>query len=1202
MVKRADEIKRKYFIHPGPAVNPFPDKNNPPLIPDDKAVKKLAEEWAKAKAQLELDISKSGLTDFEQKLLDIRSGAEELRKQFGDKPLILKWETQKSVEILDQDYMRQEEEQIEQAKKVADAQTWLTDRINSLTLSEFEYKKEKLREEYEERAKYIGWTEELYNAFSQETKKLTDDEMQKKLIIDTSQEEKRLSLMRDQSAAMKEAFELTGQWNEARQEGLNTLELEGALIVKRLEDEKAMLVLQAERLDLTDEEYNRIMDIVGLYDEYIAAEKDLNAVRVSQAQLRAENPMSAAWQDTEREWKDTNQQLYDISRTTYQGVANAFSAIAVDSWKHDLKDFKDYFTNIWDSILKYFGDMVGQMVARYLAGLLGMKQAEQGANLGSSLTGAAGGGFGSLIKGAGLGALTGGFMGGTGSLLGGIGGGLLASTGFGGAAILGGMESVLGPAILGALGTSLNLIIPIIGAAIGAGIGKLIDDLINSGHSPNLQLGYGGTHNVEYQQKFGDTSWGLRQWDEIGKKNTDTIIKVMDTVREQMKGFMSDMGMDISKLDDLWKSSQADADSNLKNVIQRWVGEYASFLTGIDFKSFQKSGEEMADTIGRIIAAFYQMEGLQKSLDMLIGSLDGTMDMLDYWNLSLGEADENIRQLKDALGKATDPSDIVDLGNQLMQSIYSRYEAERDFILGLEEKINDLKNALADLALEETQRMIRLSGISGTDMSGVISSLTTNWFSQMDRYNTSSSPAEQIGILDTMVGLLESWIDAQQQMIADQYEPLIEANEEQIDILNEQLDAMQEWIRLNEQVKDYLKELTQSSANPADIMERTGMAQTEVERLRGLYEGATGEEKAGYGQQLLAAIQDYLGLAQEAYQRPSDEYQDIWGSMVGLLTQLESESAGYAESAEDIQGRIRDLTEENVNLNKQMQQDLDNLKPTIKEATEWLAREYTTAFNLRAGEITTEINSLETTLKAVIGDKTVGAYLADLQTATVTELQAIKTILETQWGLTGLPAPGEPAVNPGGGGGSGGEAGGGGDTGGGVEKFIGPFGGGSVYPPEYWGMTFTQGKEGRWIPVLQESLESLGFSKSALLSNLNADNRALVLNEYADLLGSVYKFLANQTAPFTVPSYQTGTPYVPETGLALVHKGEQVIPASQRKAEGNITIHISPQITINASGDASPKEIARETRREFAHFLRYDVGREIVKEIQRSTR
>ena len=49
----------------------------------------------------------------------------------------------------------------------------------------------------------------------------------------------------------------------------------------------------------------------------------------------------------------------------------------------------------------------------------------------------------------------------------------------------------------------------------------------------------------------------------------------------------------------------------------------------------------------------------------------------------------------------------------------------------------------------------------------------------------------------------------------------------------------------------------------------------------------------------------------------------------------------------------------------------------------------------------------------------------------------------------------------------------------------------------------------------------------------------------------------------SLPSFQHGTPYVPRTGLALVHQGERIVPASL-----NSHLPLSPQATI-PSGEVS---------------------------------
>ena len=218
-----------------------------------------------------------------------------------------------------------------------------------------------------------------------------------KIKVSSEQEIQRTDLMREQASLMKEAYELTGQWDEARRAGIQILELENKLTLKRLEMERDLIKLQIQKLALSDPEVNRLQDIVDIYEEIIDAQSKVGQIKVQQAQFRLENPLASAIDDVNKQWKDANQQMYDISKSTYEGMASAFSSIFFDGMKNQLKSFDDYFQSIWDNILRYFTDIVGRMVAKYIAGLLGMQEAEQTANLGSNLTGGTGGTGGGVL-------------------------------------------------------------------------------------------------------------------------------------------------------------------------------------------------------------------------------------------------------------------------------------------------------------------------------------------------------------------------------------------------------------------------------------------------------------------------------------------------------------------------------------------------------------------------------------------------------------------------------------------------------------------------------------------------------------------------------------------------------------------------------------------------------------------------------------
>ena len=60
-------------------------------------------------------------------------------------------------------------------------------------------------------------------------------------------------------------------------------------------------------------------------------------------------------------------------------------------------------------------------------------------------------------------------------------------------------------------------------------------------------------------------------------------------------------------------------------------------------------------------------------------------------------------------------------------------------------------------------------------------------------------------------------------------------------------------------------------------------------------------------------------------------------------------------------------------------------------------------------------------------------------------------------------------------------------------------------------------------------------------------------------------------------SFQFGTPYVPKTGLAIVHEGERIIPKNSTVDVGGINIYVS--------GAGNPKMVAEEINKVLKYRL-----------------
>jgi hypothetical protein len=278
-----------------------------------------------------------------------------------------------------------------------------------------------------------------------------------------------------------------------------------------------------------------------------------------------------------------------------------------------------------------------------------------------------------------------------------------------------------------------------------------------------------------------------------------------------------------------------------------------------------------------------------------------------------------------------------------------------------------------------------------------------------------------------------------------------------------------------------------TTTSPRDIFERMYYLRDEMERVRGLYGAATGTEKAGYATELQGLIQDYLGIAQEAYQRPSTEYQAIYDEMLQWLEgiKLDAESQGVSETdllaqIEALEAESKAIDEQIRNLNEQMASDIRAAQEQAAVYYEWIQSQAAPLFQQK-------IDEMRTQLAGILGDKTAEQYLADLQFAAVNELVLIRKLLND---------------------------------------------------------------------------------------------------------------VAASLVPGFIPQYQSGG-YISRTGLAYLHSGEEVIPAN-RKGDSTTTQTFIINNTINATGDASPREIGKAVEEVVMGSLKYGKLRKVVKEMVRA--
>lgn len=175
-------------------------------------------------------------------------------------------------------------------------------------------------------------------------------------------------------------------------------------------------------------------------------------------------------------------------------------------------------------------------------------------------------------------------------------------------------------------------------------------------------------------------------------------------------------------------------------------------------------------------------------------------------------------------------------------------------------------------------------------------------------------------------------LEAQKSGIAEQISDLNEQKSAiqesyrtQMEALEEQIRAAEQWKRLSESIADQIFGMKLDWSNQQDIFERMDIARAEISRVQGLYAGAgSDEERIGYAGQLQNLYGDLLNLGQEAWQRPSPEYQSLYEEVLRGLEALQSDANSNAGDTVSLQAELNELT-------GQMNDELKTVNDAITE-------------------------------------------------------------------------------------------------------------------------------------------------------------------------------------------------------------------------------------------------------------------------------
>ncbi len=670
------------------------------------------------------------------------------------------------------------------------------------------------------------------------------------------------------------------------------------------------------------------------------------------------------------------------------------------------------------------------------------------------------GGFGGT-----LGAI-GGAMGGAGmiyggSQMGGLGGAAMAGLGaysLGSMAISGALGSGVATALGTTLGPLFNLL-PGIGAALAV-VTVLLGQMKGPGGEriPDMSLWYHGdnawTQGKNYNPATGvyegqgwqssatpggqyEVAWqGGADLSVSAKQITDAFKQTADDVVSALSGMGYNAALPGNKpgQDYGWsfdfESIQGKTQEEISQILTGAFSDFAQYVAGEDIagriKQFQDGGESFLDTLARIYSAFKKFPGLFASFDAYMEAFNNSYDVAAQFENQLRQSRADIDAEREALAKMIDPSKAEAAGEKLLQQTVQYYQSQIDNVRQLQSGAEQLRQTIQKMKDD----IVRTREAMGNWLLGIqtkIDSLTggTGASSFISQFSgqlrqailDASNPDLKLELLGTAQQWVDSWYQQQLQQIQSQarsWTVTIPGNrsviEPQIEALNKQLDVIKGWEELLGRIDDTIRNLSVTAANPADILERMGIARSEIDRVFALYQGATGADRLNYAQQLEQLIPQYLSMAKESGgpQRGGLPYEAIYDDMMKMLGVVKDDAAQYQGQQEAVQqqivtlqGQIRDAVTVTMDNSAEINAKIAALNAQAAAQYEWIKGQGQQAYLDKIQAQTdavaaqeTQLAEVEKHLTDIVGELGVDGYIADIQRQAVSELGAIKAILQ----------------------------------------------------------------------------------------------------------------------------------------------------------------------------------------------------------------
>jgi len=334
-------------------------------------IDKLREEWARIEREMEADIAKGGLGEFEKKIIDIDKKVEDLKEKAAKLPTemertaagesIASWAAgmkgQIGAEQAREEMLAAREAYENGQKALAEADKWVTE----AQATELQKRKDQVAAAaHDQRKAYL----EAHEAGILDR----EEYLEKLTALDEAEKDQTRKLQADYDKTVRES-EIN-----IRLAALDLLEKEGTAHRETLTERIALV---RELID-AEEEHLATMDKGKDESAWYAQSDKVNAARKSYADLTREMTMtdpfgavSLAMTNLENKWTDVGQQMYDVAQNTAQAMQQAFSDFFFDAFTGKLKSLGDYVTSFCNSVSRAIANALSQQMSAGISSGIG---------------------------------------------------------------------------------------------------------------------------------------------------------------------------------------------------------------------------------------------------------------------------------------------------------------------------------------------------------------------------------------------------------------------------------------------------------------------------------------------------------------------------------------------------------------------------------------------------------------------------------------------------------------------------------------------------------------------------------------------------------------------------------------------------------------------------------------------------------------